>query len=65
MTIQLVFVSDAVSDDGEDRINNAPCVPNVGSRIDTIWGIRVVQSLYYDFHADNGECRVLITVSKY
>jgi hypothetical protein len=64
MTIQLVFVSDvSQDDDGDDVINNAPCVPHVGAKIDTCYGLRQVVRLHYDFHPNNGVCRVWVYVT--
>lgn len=65
MSIQLVFASILYADNhGDEILNNVPCVPHVGSTVDTKWGVRVVTSLHYDFHLNNGSCRVIAKVDR-
>jgi hypothetical protein len=64
MTTQLRLESEVIYENGTMTIDNAACVPHVGSTMSTLWGIREVKSLHYDFHEYTGQCCVTVTVDR-
>lgn len=61
--LRLHFPLNTEGDYDTTFIRNAPCVPTVGALIDTPWGIyRVGPRIQYDYHQNNGECRVHINL---
>ncbi len=45
-----------------DIVIHAPCVPHIGSLVETGEGQRKVVKLVYDYHKSNGEVRVHVGV---
>jgi hypothetical protein len=65
MNIKLMIVSKRWQDEGSMAIDHASCVPHIGSILHTIWGIREVKSVCYDFNEYTGTCKVEVEVDTY
>lgn len=65
MNLKLVIVSLRKNSGGAMVVDNAVCVPHIGSKIHTVWGAREVKSLCYDFNEYTGACRVEVEVDLY